>query len=121
MARFDLTDFEWSVIQPSLPNKPRGVPRVDDRRVLERDFLALADGCAVGGYSIAVWALYDLREPFHRWRKAGVWDRLLEAVSKAYDGDIQMIDSSSIRVHQHAANGKKNKPDPVAWVALGAG
>ncbi|MHC4092846.1 MAG: IS5/IS1182 family transposase, partial [Planctomycetota bacterium] len=28
MARFDLTDFEWSVIQPLLPNKPRGVPRV---------------------------------------------------------------------------------------------
>lgn len=24
--RFDLTDFEWSVIQPLLPNKPRGVP-----------------------------------------------------------------------------------------------
>lgn len=32
--RFDLTDFEWSVIQPLLPNKPRGVPRVDDRRVI---------------------------------------------------------------------------------------
>ncbi len=28
MARFDLTDFEWSVISPLLPNKPRGVPRV---------------------------------------------------------------------------------------------
>jgi hypothetical protein len=28
-------------------------------------------------------------------------------VSKAYDGDIQMIDSSSIRVHQHAANAQK--------------
>jgi transposase len=34
MARFDLTDFEWSVIKPLLPNKSRGVPRVDDRRVL---------------------------------------------------------------------------------------
>ena len=32
MARFDLTDFEWSVIQPLLPTKVRGVPRVDDRR-----------------------------------------------------------------------------------------
>lgn len=31
MARFDLTDFEWSVIQPVLPNKPRGVPRVDNQ------------------------------------------------------------------------------------------
>lgn len=34
MARFDLTDCEWSVIQPLLPNKSRGVARVDDRRVL---------------------------------------------------------------------------------------
>ena len=36
-----------------------------------------------------------------------VGDRILEGVPKAYDGDIQMIDSSSNRVHQHAANGKK--------------
>jgi transposase len=35
---------------------------------------------------------------FVRWRKAGVWDRLLEAVSKAYDGDIVMIDSTCVRV-----------------------
>jgi transposase len=44
---------------------------------------------------------------FVRWRKAGVWDRLLEAVSAAYDGDIIMIDSSCVRVHQHGATGKK--------------
>ena len=27
------TDFEWSIIEPLLPNKPRGVPRAEDRRV----------------------------------------------------------------------------------------
>ena len=43
MALFDLTDFEWSVIQPLLPARSRGVARVDDRRVLERDILAFAD------------------------------------------------------------------------------
>ena len=52
---------------------------------------------------------------FNRWRKAGVWASILAAVSAAYDGDIQMIDSSSIRVHQHAANTKKKFSDPVAW------
>jgi transposase len=29
-----LYDGEWSIIEPLLPNKPRDVPHVDDRRVL---------------------------------------------------------------------------------------
>ena len=44
MGRFDLTDFEWSVIAPLLPNKVRGVARVDDRRVLNGLFLRLRTG-----------------------------------------------------------------------------
>lgn len=32
--RYELTDKEWAAITPMLPNKPRGVPRVNDRRVL---------------------------------------------------------------------------------------
>src|SRR5262245_11456993 len=44
MARHDLTDFEWKVIKPLLPNKPRGVPRVDDRRVLNGIFWVLRSG-----------------------------------------------------------------------------
>ena len=32
--RYELTDWEWAIIEPLLPNKPRGVARVDDRRVL---------------------------------------------------------------------------------------
>ncbi len=32
--RYELSDCEWSVIKPMLPNKPRGIPRVDDRRIL---------------------------------------------------------------------------------------
>jgi transposase len=34
MRCHELSDYEWRVIRPLLPNKPRGVPRVDDRRVL---------------------------------------------------------------------------------------
>jgi transposase len=44
MARFDLTDFEWSVIQPLLPTKVRGVKQVDDRRVLNGIFWRLRPG-----------------------------------------------------------------------------
>ncbi len=43
MARFNLTDFEWSVIEPLLPTKVRGV-KVDDRRVLNGIFWQLRTG-----------------------------------------------------------------------------
>ncbi|MBG6117995.1 transposase [Sphingobium sp. JAI105] len=42
-----------------------------------------------------------------RWRKAGVWDRMMDAITAAHDGDIQMIDSTSIRAHQQAATAKR--------------
>src|SRR6266850_8156094 len=38
IMRYELTDFEWTAIRPFLPNKPRGVPRVNDRRVLNGIF-----------------------------------------------------------------------------------
>ena len=32
--RYELTEHEWTAIKPMLPNKPRGVPRVNDRYVV---------------------------------------------------------------------------------------
>ena len=58
--RFDLTDFEWSVIQPLLPNKSRDVPRVDDRRVINGNFVVLPHGQPLGRCSGALWTAHDL-------------------------------------------------------------
>lgn len=41
MARFDLSDRESPIIEELLPNKPRGVPRTDDRHVLNGIFYVL--------------------------------------------------------------------------------
>jgi transposase len=40
--RYELN--EWSVIRPMLPNKPRRIPRVDDRRILNGIFWVLRSG-----------------------------------------------------------------------------
>jgi len=42
--RYELTDFEWSIISPLLPNKPRGVARADDRKVLNGIYWRLRTG-----------------------------------------------------------------------------
>lgn len=43
MARFDLSDCEWRVIPPLLPNNPPSVPQVDDLQVLNGIFWRLRD------------------------------------------------------------------------------
>ena len=86
----------------------------------ERDLLGLADGRAVAGAAEGVRPANDFYNRFVRWRKAGVWDRVLAAVTTAYDGNAQMIDSTSVRVHQHAANSKKATRIAV-WAARAAG
>ncbi|MBA3676389.1 MAG: IS5 family transposase [Sphingosinicella sp.] len=111
MSRYDLTDFEWRVIQPLLPNKPRGVPRVDDRRVLNGIFWVLRSGAPWRDLPERYGPRTTCYNRFVRWRRAGVWDRLMDAITAAYDGDIQMIDSTSIRAHQQAATPKKGGRD----------
>ena len=48
---------------------------------------------------------------------AGVWDRLMDAVITAHDGKVQMIDSSSVRVHQQAA-AQKNRLETLVSVEV---
>lgn len=44
MARSAMSDLEWDFIKTVLPNKPRGVKRVDDRRVINGIFYVLRTG-----------------------------------------------------------------------------
>ena len=120
MSRHDLTDFEWSIIEPLLPNKSRGVPRVDDRRVLNGIFWRFRTGSPWADIPERYGPHTTCYNRFVRWREAGIWDRLLAAMNEAVDGEIVMIDSSSVQVHQQGATRKKRtrKPKKTAlWAA----
>lgn len=119
--RYELTDFEWSIIAPLLPNKPRGVPRVDDRRVLNGIYWRLRTGSPWADIPERYGPYTTCYNRFVRWARLGVWDRIFDAVSAAYDGCEQSVDSSSIRVHQHGANAKrgaKSPPAPPVWLTF---
>ena len=107
MDRQDLTDVERAIIAPLLPNKVRGVPRVDGRRVINGIFWRFRAGTPWRDIPERYGPRTTLYNRFVRWRAAGHWDRILAAVSAAYNGDIVMIDSSCVRVHQHGATGKR--------------
>ena len=107
MSRYDLTEFEWRVIQPLLPNKPRGVPRVDDRRVLNGIFWVLRSGSPWRDLPERYGPYTTSYNRFRRWTKVGVWDWIMDAITDAYEGEVRMIDGTSVRVHHSAATLKK--------------
>ena len=98
--RYELSDCEWSVIKPMLPNKPRDVPRVNDRRVLNGTFWVLRSGAPWRDLPETYGPCTTCHNRFVRWRRAGVWDRIMEALAAAHDAAVQMIDTSVVRVHQ---------------------
>lgn len=107
MGRFDLSDVEWGVIQPLLPNKVRGVARVDDRRVLNGIFYILRTGSPWRDLPERYGPYTTVYNRYNRWAKAGVWVNIFNALAERSPQSMALIDSSVIRAHQHAAGGKK--------------
>ena len=103
IRRYELADHEWVAIKPMLPNKPRGVPRVNDRRVLNGIFWVLRSGAPWRDLPAAFGPYTTCYNRFVRWRRAGVWGRIIDALAAAHDAAVQMIDTSIVRVHQHGA------------------
>ena len=103
--RHELTDEKWTILSPLSPAA----------------FHAWTIGgfCtgSAGGFgpvrlggtcsnAMALWPTGYNR--FVRWRKAGVRDHLLEAVSRAYDGEI--VNRQQLRrVHQHGARAQRGR------------
>jgi transposase len=101
--RYELTDHEWKALKPMLPNKPRGVRRVDDRRILNGIFWVLRSGAPWRDLPSSFGPYTTCYNRFVRWRRAGVWARIMNALAGAHDAAVQMIDTSIVRVHQHGA------------------
>jgi transposase len=93
--RYELADHEWVAVKPMLPNKPRGDPRVNDRRVLNGIFWVLRSGAPWRDLPPAFGPYTTCYNRFVRWRRAGVWGRIIDALAAAHDVAVQMIDIST--------------------------
>ena len=107
MGRYDLTDFEWSAIEPLMPMDRRGPKPRNNRQIINGMFYILRTGSPWRDLPERYGPYTSVYNRFNRWRKAGIWDKLMDAIVKAHDGKVQMIDSSIVRVHQHASGVKK--------------
>jgi len=88
--RYELTDNEWAAIKPMVPNKPRGVPRVNDRRVLNGIFWVLRSGAPWRDLPDNFGPYTTCYNRFVRCRRVGVWAKIMSALAGAHDAAVQM-------------------------------
>ena len=107
MGRYDLTDFEWSAIEPVLPMDRRGPKPQNNRQIMNGMFYVLRTGSPWRDLPERYGPYTTVYNRFNRWAKKGVWLRMFEALAERSPQSLQLIDSSIVRAHQHAAGGKK--------------
>ena len=118
---FWLSDQQFARLQPLLPNKVRGVPRVDDRRVISGIIHVLQSGCrwrdAPPGYG----PYKTLYNRFVRWTRKGVWDGVFAQLAAAGGPPVALLlDSTPVKAHRSAAGGKGGRPSRPSGAPGGA-
>lgn len=120
--RHELSDAQWAQLEPLLPpQRPtKGRPAKDHRTVLNGIVWVLRTGAPWRDLPERYGPWQTVYSRFRRWREAGVWDRILQALQAeaahddALDGSLTMIDGSSIRAHQQAAGAPKKGDLPTS-------
>jgi transposase len=112
---FWLTDAQFARLQPLLPNKPRGVPRVDDRRVISGIVHVIRHGLMWRDAPAAYGPHKTLYNRFVRWSAAGVFGRIFaELAAESTATETVMIDATHLKAHRTAASLLKKGAFPGA-------
>src|SRR5918911_2382346 len=107
MAAGDLTNAEWDLIGPLL-SMERGRPGREDRRHLDGILWRAREGARWRAVPERYGKWNTVWRRFARWRDLGVLEALFAALagSGAAEERVQMLDSTTVRAHQHAAGAK---------------
>jgi len=123
--RHELTDEQWERLKDLLPpQKPHtGRPSHDHRTMVNGMLWIARTGAPWRDLPERYGKWPSVYSRFQRWRKAGVWARLLSELQQLGDQrselnwEIHFVDGSIVRAHQHAAGAKKHSTSrsPRAW------
>ncbi len=107
MSEYWLSEEQFERLRPLLPNKVRGVPRADDRRVISGIIHVMKSG----GRWVDAPACYGPRKTlynrFVRWAAKGVWQDIFVALAAAGGPPAAvLIDSTHMKAHRSAGGGK---------------
>lgn len=113
MSPYALSDADFDRLAPLVPGRPgtRGRSGDDNRRFLDAVVWIARTGAPWRALPPALGRWNTVFQRFNRWSRDGVWTSLFEAVQ---DPDMEwlLLDSTSIRAHQHAAGAPKKGRRP---------
>ena len=129
MRRHELTEAQWSLLEPLLPPQQArtGRPNLDHRTILNGIRWRLKTGVPWRDLPERYGKWRTVYSRFRRWQRAGSWDRILAGLQEAGDArgaldwSLHFVDGSVVRAHQHAAGAKKGAAiKRLAAVAAGS-
>lgn len=109
MSRGDLTDADWHILNPLLPDRGERGPAVAfKRRTVNGILWVLRTGAPWRDLPKRYGNWNSVFARFTRWSKLGVWDAVFETLASLGPpaDEEHAIDSTIVRAHQHAAGAK---------------
>lgn len=119
--QFWLTEAQLKRIETYFP-KARGVPRVDDRRVVSGIIHVIRYGLRWRDAPEVYGPYKTLYNRFVRWSRMGIFERIFASLAaEVGPPDRLMIDSTHLKAHRTAASLLKGGIHPATLVARRAG
>jgi transposase len=108
VKRYELSDGQWERVRDLLPGKVGDPGRSgrDNRQFVNGVLWVLRSGAHWHDLPERYGKWKTVHTRFSRWAKAGVWERIFEALIRDRDNQYLMLDTTLVRAHQQAATGK---------------
>ena len=106
-----LTERMWKKLAPLLPAERgrKARPSKDNREMVEGMLWKARTGSPWRDLPCEFGAWSSVYNRYNRWCKAGLWGRVLETLQTEVNAEWLLMDSSSVRVHQHGQGAQKKK------------
>jgi transposase len=117
IKRYEVSHGQWERIASLLPGK-RGDPgrtAADNRLFINAVLWVLRSGARWSDLPERYGKYKSVHKRFTRWARAGVWERVFQALTKDRDNEYLMIDSAIVRAHAQAATGQKGGSRTRLW------
>jgi transposase len=136
MKRHELTDEQWELLEPLVPQSTAktGRPPKDRRLMLDGVFWSLITGAPWRDLPDRFGPWQTVYGHFSKWRRGGVFARIIEALQVKLDErglidwDLWCVDGASVRAARAAAGADKKvssvtptSPRITLWAAAEAG